>query len=94
VTVVAESLPVWAYHGLQWSWGGYRFRSPQAGYNIFSGPLAYATILFGVVRVLRAHNCHVRWCPRVRFKGHPDDVGHLVCRRHHPDPDRTPGGAP
>lgn len=72
----------WAYHILQWTWGGYRFKSGAAGYNIFSGPLPDITFLGIGYGLYRKHNCHVNWCPRLQWHTHPEH-GHPVCKHHH-----------
>lgn len=53
------------------------------GYAFWSGIGSGSPILAGVFVFLRKHNCHVKGCPRIQFKAHPDDPSHLVCRRHH-----------
>lgn len=73
----------WLYHGLSWTWGGYRFRSSAAGYNIFSGDVGDITLVGGAWLILKKHNCHAHRCWRLSW--HPDEDGHPVCKVHHPD---------
>jgi hypothetical protein len=53
------------------------------GYQFWSGIGSGSPILAGVLLHFRRHNCHVRGCPFVIFRAHPDDPEHLICRRHH-----------
>lgn len=55
----------------------------QGLYGGILGDVSEVTLVWAAVMVWRAHNCHERWCPWVRFKPHPDDGNHLLCRRHH-----------
>lgn len=53
-------------------------------YGFWSGIGGDASILAAPLVLLRRHNCHVHWCPRLGR--HPvAGTGLLVCRRHHPD---------
>ena len=69
------------YNALAWTWGGYRFRSGDAGYNIMSGPLPDLTLVAGVLAILRTHYCFVPGCHSFRAHPHPEH-GHPVCPRH------------
>lgn len=45
-------------------------------------------LLGGLVLLIRHHNCEIRGCPRIQLK-RPTAAGHLLCRKHHPDPGPT-----
>jgi hypothetical protein len=42
-------------------------------------------LLGGLVLLIRHHNCEIRGCPRIQLR-RPTAAGHLLCRKHHPDP--------
>jgi hypothetical protein len=42
-------------------------------------------LLGGLVLLIRHHNCEIPGCPRIQMK-RPTAAGHLLCRRHHPEP--------
>lgn len=68
------------YHALQWTWGGYPFLDPKAGYNICSGPLADLSLL-GVFYVLwRKTVCRAPRCFRKQWGEH------VLCYKHTHDP--------
>lgn len=69
----------WFWHPLRLG-NGYDFWSGIAGCFIWSVP----GWIVAIVVYLRAHNCHVRGCPRLSWAAHPDH-DHPVCCVHHPD---------
>lgn len=71
------------YHWIAWTWGGAPFRSGEAGYNIFSGPLPDLVFVGALIHAYRKHICHARRCFRPAWHVDPAH-GHPVCRRHHP----------
>ena len=57
------------------------------GYQFWSGigsDFGEIPLLGFVWITYRRHNCHVKGCPRIQWRSHPEDDGHLVCRKHHP----------
>jgi hypothetical protein len=42
-------------------------------------------LLGGLILLIRHHNCEIPGCPRIQLK-RPTAAGHLLCRKHHPDP--------
>jgi hypothetical protein len=52
-----------------------------SGFGANFSEFAMVGALWGIVR---KHNCHVRWCPRIgRFP--VEATRFVVCLRHHPD---------
>jgi hypothetical protein len=42
-------------------------------------------LLGGLILLIRHHNCEIPGCLRIHLK-RPTAAGHLLCRKHHPDP--------
>ena len=42
-------------------------------------------LLGGLIVLIRHHNCEIPGCFRIHLK-RPTAAGHLLCRKHHPDP--------
>jgi hypothetical protein len=42
-------------------------------------------LIGGLVLLIRHHNCEIPGCPRIQLR-RPTAAGHLLCRKHHPDP--------
>jgi hypothetical protein len=42
-------------------------------------------LIGGLVLIIRHHNCEIPGCPRIQLK-RPTAAGHLLCRKHHPEP--------
>lgn len=42
-------------------------------------------LLSGLFLLIRHHNCEIPGCPRIQLR-RPTAAGHLLCRKHHPDP--------
>lgn len=53
-------------------------------YGFWSGFAGDIPVLGIGVVLWRRHNCHEPGCWRIQFRAHPDDEGHVVCRKHHP----------
>lgn len=50
-----------------------------------AGDVGSFVVLFGVVGLLRKHNCHVKGCHRVgRLVVHHENGTYTVCAKHHP----------
>lgn len=60
------------------------------GYNFVSGigsDIGEITVVGLGVAWLHHHNCHVAGCWRLHWR--PTAAGDLVCRRHHPEKQKT-----
>ena len=42
-------------------------------------------LLGGLILLIRHHNCEIPGCIRIHLK-RPTAAGHLLCRKHHPEP--------
>jgi hypothetical protein len=42
-------------------------------------------LLGGLILLIRHHNCEIPGCMRIHLK-RPTAAGHLLCRKHHPEP--------
>jgi hypothetical protein len=42
-------------------------------------------LLGGLILLIRHHNCEIPGCLRIHLK-RPTAAGHLLCRKHHPEP--------
>jgi hypothetical protein len=58
----------------------YAFES-GSGSIIFGG----LPLIAGLALLIRHHNCEIPGCLRIQLK-RPTAAGHLLCRKHHPDP--------
>jgi hypothetical protein len=87
---VATIGPEWLYHPLGQCAGDHAEVIRCKSYNLWSGSvsdISEITLIFavssGVVMMWRKHNCHEHRCWRLSW--HPDEDGHPVCKKHHPD---------
>ncbi|HWC35294.1 MAG TPA: hypothetical protein VG650_10745 [Mycobacteriales bacterium] len=42
-------------------------------------------LIGGLILLIRHHNCEIPGCPRIHLR-RPTAAGHLLCRKHHPEP--------
>lgn len=54
----------------------------------FGSDIGEVTLVGVVLSTLRRYNCGIQGCWRIGHRG-VGTTGHVVCRRHHPDPAPT-----
>ena len=75
----SHSFPTYLLEPL-WGWG----------YQFWSGigsDFSELALISGIFMLWKKHNCHELRCLRLAW--HPDDSGHPVCKKHHPDHPKT-----
>jgi hypothetical protein len=84
---VAVFLIVWFWDGVIQFLGVKNEASRWYAFESGSGAIILGDLplLGGLILLIRHHNCEIPGCLRIHLK-RPTAAGHLLCRKHHPEP--------
>ncbi|MGN6472259.1 MAG: hypothetical protein ACTHK4_01260 [Mycobacteriales bacterium] len=87
LVAVSVFLIVWYWDGVIQFLGVKNEASRWYAFESGSGAIILGDLplLGGLILLIRHHNCEIPGCFRIHLK-RPTAAGHLLCRKHHPEP--------